>query len=150
MVWVELIFDWHVHAMLIRFYAIPCFYFLLFRTTTKKSTWIIAISVRVMVIILKMSCWKLLGICYVQSFFSTIKRHIDKGIWRTSYSWRIYGRGSTYVLILSCVNNMNPKWVKVRGKLWAGKIWVCSLKTIAPRHFTYYCILLFLSNKSSF
>ena len=150
MVWVELIFDWYVHAMLIRFYGIPCFYFLLFRTTTKKSTWIIAISVRVMVIILKMSFWKLVGICYVQSFFSTIKRHIDNCIWRTSYSWRIYGRGSTYVLILSCVNNTNPKWVKVRGKLWVWKIWACSLNTIAPRHFRYYCILLFLSNKSSF
>ena len=30
------------------------------------------------------------------------------------------------------------------------KIWACSLKNIAPSHFTYYCILLFLWNKDSF
>ena len=30
------------------------------------------------------------------------------------------------------------------------KIRACSLKHIKPRHFTYYCILLVLSNKPSF
>ena len=30
------------------------------------------------------------------------------------------------------------------------KVWACSSNTIGPRHFTYYCILLFLSNKTSF
>ena len=34
-----------------------------------------------------------------------------------TYSCRFYGRGSTYVLILSWVNIMKPKWMKVRGKL---------------------------------
>ena len=32
-------------------------------------------------------------------------------------------------------------WTKIRA---------CSLKNIVPRHFIYYCILLFLSSKPSF
>ena len=75
------------------------------------------IFITVMVIILKVPFWKLLDISYVKISYSTITRHINNGIWKTPYSWRFYGHGSTYVLILSWVNVMKRKWVKVSKKL---------------------------------
>ena len=42
-------------------------------------------------------------------------RHIDNGIWKDS--WRYYGHGSTYVLILSWINIMKQKWAKMPWKL---------------------------------
>ena len=41
-----------------------------------------AISV-IMVIILNVQFWKLLDIYFFQSFFPTITRHIENGIWKT-------------------------------------------------------------------
>ena len=66
---------------------------------------------------LKEPFWKLLDICYVQSFFSTTMIHIENGIWVTHYSWRFYGHESTYVLIVSWVSIIKRKWAKVPGKL---------------------------------
>ena len=110
---------WTCHA--IPFLSYSMFLFFLFRTTVKENTWMRAISVAVMVIILKIPFWKLLEIIYVQSSFSTITRHIDNSTRRTPYSWRFYRCESTYVLILSWVNIMKSKWVEVPKKLLAGQ-----------------------------
>ena len=32
---------------------------------------------------------------YVQSSFSTIRKHLDNGIWKTRCNWRFYGHGPT-------------------------------------------------------
>ena len=57
-----------------------------------------------------------LKVTWFQRSFSAIARHIDNGIWKIFYSWRFYGHGSTYKLILSWVN-MKWKWVNVPWKL---------------------------------
>ena len=56
-----------------------------------------------------------MDISFVQGSFSTITKHIDNGIWSTSYIWRFYGHGSTYAIIYSWVNIMNQKWDRVPG-----------------------------------
>ena len=66
--WTELAFKWYESAMVFCFYDILYFYFL-FRTTLKKNSWIRAICVTVMVIILKLKFWKLLDVSYVQRSF---------------------------------------------------------------------------------
>ena len=53
LVLVELTFEWYERAMVFRIYGILYFYFL-FRLTVKKNTWMRAIYVTVMVIILKL------------------------------------------------------------------------------------------------
>ena len=112
------------------------------------NTWMRTNSVRVMITFSKLPFQKLLDISYVQSSFSTIARYIDNGIWKTPYSLRFYRLGSPYLLIISCVNIMKPKSVKVLGKLTVAQK-PCSSKNIVSTRFTYYCILLFLSNKPS-
>ena len=60
------------------------------------------------------------------SKFSTIMRHIAKGIWKAPYSWRFYEQGSTYALILFWISwNENGKdasevisCTKIRAFLW--------------------------------
>ena len=92
----------------------------LFRTTPKKYNWMRAISVTVVVIILKFQFWMLHDISYVQSSFS--RDILTMAFWKTPYSWRFYASGSTYVLILSWVLNiMKPKWVKMRIMLSVGQ-----------------------------
>ena len=59
------------------------------------------------------------------------------------YSWRFYGHGSAYELIVSWVYFLKRKIMYII-------ICACSSKNIAPRHFIYYCMLLLLSNKPSF
>ena len=126
--------------------GIPCFhlYFLCLEPTVRKNTWMRTISAKVLVIISKVPFWKLLDTNHIRSSFSTITRHIENGIWKTSYSWRFYGHESTCVLFLSWVIIMKRKWTKVPGNEGAcTKIWDCSSMNIAQRHFTYYCIFLF-------
>ena len=89
----------------------------------KKNIWMRTISVTVMVNISKVLFWKLLDISksisdisYVQSTFLTFISHIDNGISKTLCSWRFYGNGSTFVLILPCGNIMQRKWVNVSRK----------------------------------
>ena len=50
-----------------------------------------------------------------------ITRHINNDIWKTTDSWRFWERRSTYVLIITWVDIMKSKWVKVRGKLPFGQ-----------------------------
>ena len=61
----------------------------------------------------------ILKVTWYQLFwkFWTTTGHIDNGIWKTPYSWRFYGHGSTYVLILSWINMTKRKWAKVPWKL---------------------------------
>ena len=101
--WYSLVLSRSDFCMIWRCHDIPCFHFYFFclELTVKKNTWMIMISIMVMVIISKLPFWKLLDISYVQSSFPTITRHIDNGIWK---SWRFYGHGSTNVLIISWIS----------------------------------------------
>ena len=131
--------------MKLLWYSVFLFLFFLFRSNSKKNTWMRMIFFTVMVIILKVTWYQLF------SKFSTITRYIDNGIWKTPYSWRFYGHGINIL-----VNSFLGKYQEM--KMGEGaleiinytKIQACSLKNIAPRHCTYYCILLFLWNKPSF
>ena len=76
------------------------FVFFKFRTNGKKIQVMRTTSVTVMVIFFALLFWKFLDHSNVQISFSTIKRHIDNGIWETPYSLRFYGHESTYALIL--------------------------------------------------
>ena len=96
---------------------IHSFFIFCLEATEEKNTWMRTISVKVIVSISKRVFWKLLDFSYVQSSFSTITRHTDKGIWKILCSWRFNGHGSTYMLFLSWVNITKWKWVKVPWKL---------------------------------
>ena len=97
--------------------------------------------------------WKsvILKITWYQLFskFSTFTRwHIDNSIWKTRYSWRFYRHESTYALILSWINIMKRKWVKMPYKLLvAQKNRVCSLEKTFARHFTFI-IFFFLFERN--
>ena len=110
--------------MKVPWYYVFSFLFFCLEPMIKKNIWMRTISVTVMVIISKVLFWKLLDISknisdisYVQSTFLTFTRHIDNGISKTPCSWRFYGNGSTYVLILLWMNIMKRKWAKVSRKL---------------------------------
>ena len=127
------------------------FHFFIFclEATVKKNTWMRTISVTVMIIISKVLFWKLLDFSYVQLSFSTTMRHIDNGIWKIFYSWRL-----TWINIQA--NSFLGKYHEMKmGEggmeiISCTKIRVYSLKNIAPGHFTYYRIVLCLSNNGAF
>ena len=110
---------WRCHG--IRYFH---FYFFCLEPMVKKNIWMRTISVTIMVIISKVLFWVLLDISknisdtsYVQSTFLTFIWHIDIGISKTPCSWRFYGYGSIYVLILPWVNIMKRKWANASRKL---------------------------------
>ena len=126
-------------------------FFCLEATLEKKNTWMRTISIMVMVTVPKVILWNVLDISYVQSFFSTISRHNDNGIWKAPYSWRYYRHWSRYMLILFWVNIIKRKWEEAPWKLTVAQkskpvLW----KTVQMDiwfHLLLY--LLFLSNKPS-
>ena len=85
--------------------------------TIIKDIWMRTIPVTIMAIISNVLLWQLLVITYVKSYFSTITRQIHNGFWKTPCSWRFYGHGLTYVIILFWVNIMTQKWAKLPWKL---------------------------------
>ena len=115
--------------MVFRFCGIPHIYFFCLEPTLKKTTLGWEQFPSVSLIILKALLRKLLNISFVLSFFSKITWYIDNGTWETPYSWRFFGHGSTYVLILSKVNIMKQKWAKVPAKLSVG----LKVKTVLQR-----------------
>ena len=138
--WVGPTFEWYEGVTVFR----VSFKFFFFRTNG-KNTWTSSTSVTVMVIVLKVPFWKLLAINYncVQSSFSAVTRQINNGIWKAPYSWRFYGQGSIYELILSWINIMRPKWAKV--DIFSCKIiWACSLKDIS-----LIIVFFFLSQRNA-
>ena len=85
--------------------------------TIIEDIWMRTIPVTIMAIISNVLLWQLLVITYVKSYFLTITRHIHNGFWKTPCSWRFYGHGRTYVIILFWVNIMTQKWAKLPWKL---------------------------------
>ena len=73
---VELIFEWCEDALVFRAFV----FIFLFRSNGKKKTWLRTILVTVMVIISKMTLWKLIDISC--SKFSATTRNTDNGIWK--------------------------------------------------------------------
>ena len=77
---------------------------------------------------------------------ATVKRTLG---WEQFWSWLWY-------LFQRC--HSESTWYQLFAEMGEGaieiisstKMQTCSLKKIEPRHFTYYCTLLFLSNKPSF
>ena len=110
--------------MKVPWYSVFSFLFFCLEPMVKKNIWMRTISVTAMVIISKVLFWKLLDISknisdisYVQSTFLTFIRHIESCISKTPCSWRFYGNGSTYVLLLPWLNIMKRKWANVSKKL---------------------------------
>ena len=101
-------------------------------------------------IFFKSTILKLLDHSYAQSSFVTIRRHFDNSIWsdtlQLKISWTQINIGTNYFLSKFLQMKINKSAWKIIYTI----IWACSLKDIAPRHFTYFCMLLFLSNKHSF
>ena len=110
--------------MKVPWYSVFSILFFCLEPMVENNIWMRTISVTVMVIISKVLLWKLLDISknisdisYVQSTFLTFMRRIENGISKTPCSWRFYGNGSTYVLLLPWLNIMKRKWANVSKKL---------------------------------
>ena len=80
-----------------------------------------------------------------QSSFSAITRYIDSGIWKILDSWRLYGYGSTYMLILSWVNIRKLKWTKVPWKLLVAQKLEPVLWRTSHQNISFLLVLFFAS-----
>ena len=93
---------------------------------------------------------KLLDHSYIQRTFATIRRHFGNGIWRDALQSKILRTwmsiGTNYFLNKFLETKIDKRARKINYII----IRACSSKNIAARHFTYYCMLLSLSNKPSF
>ena len=149
--WNSLVLSRGDFYMVERCHGIPCFYFIyLFiyfclEATIKRNTWIRTISVTVMVIISKVLFWKLLDINNVQ-LYSNIFLNNYKAHWQRHFK-------DTLQILRTWINiHANSFLGKYHEMIMdenrleiisCAKIRACSLKSIAPGHFTYYCILCF-------
>ena len=86
----------------------------------------------------------------IQSSFAKITRHFNKGIWNDTLRLKILRTSTT---IWTNVFFSKYFWRTIAEGTWKIIIYTiiraCSLKNIAPRHFTNFCMVLFLSNKPS-
>ena len=102
--------------MKVPWYSVFSFLILLFRSNGKNNTWMRTIFVTVMVIISKVSFWKLLDTSYFQS---------SQQLWGTTTAFERHltfedftdMNQQSYVLILSWIKNMKQKWAKKSWKL---------------------------------
>ena len=94
---------------------------------------------------------------HVQSSFATITRHFDNDIWNNTLQLKIL---RTWITMWTNWVNIFSKYLSFLSKYletiiddgaWTYTIYTIipaySLKNIAPRYFTYCCMLLILSNK---
>ena len=89
-----------------------------------KDIWIRVTSTTVMTIFSKLSLWKLLYHNYVQSFFSTVTRHIDQRILKDTLQLKIlrtWIKIRTNSFIKTWVNIMKRKSTKMRRNLSLAK-----------------------------
>ena len=138
-----------MHGRKLPWYSVFLFYLFIYffclEATIKRNTWIRTISVTVMVIISKVLFWKLLDINNVQ-LYSNIFLNNYKAHWQGYFkdtlqilrTWINIHANSFLGKYHEMIMDENPleiiSWTKIRA---------CSLKSIAPGHFTYYCILCF-------
>ena len=131
-------------------HGIPCFHFsFLFRSNSKKNTRMRSTFVTVMVLFQKRhfggylisAIFKILNNCEAH-WQQHLKDTLQLKILQTWINMRINSFLDKYD-----ETKMNEGALEIISRI---KIWACSLKNIAPSHFTYYCILLFLWNKDSF
>ena len=90
---------------------------------------------------------KLLYHSYVQSSFVTIRMHFDNSIWNYTLQLKIL---RTWISVGTNYFLSNFLEIKIDESAWKiiyTIIRAGSSKNIAPWHFTYCCMLLFLSNK---
>ena len=93
---------------------------------------------------------KLIDHSYVQSSLARITRHFDNGIWNDALQLKIFWSWISIWTKYFLSKFVEMKFDERVWKIIYMTIWACSSKNIAPRHFTYYWMLLFLSNKPSF
>ena len=92
-----------------------CFVLFCRESTSTKDTWMRAISAGFMVIFSKVSFWKLPDHNYVQSSFSSIRRHIDNSILKDTLQLKILWN---WIKIRHRdLNIMKQKSIKVPEKL---------------------------------
>ena len=124
-------------------FSVFSFLFFSLEPTVTKDIWMRATSFTVMIIFRECHSERYLitAIFIVRS--QQLRATLTAAFWMTPDSWRFYGRGSTYVLIF--LGETIMKWIstKMPTKLSA-------VQTIFHQyrwwHFTYFCMLLFLSN----
>ena len=91
---------------------------------------------------------KLFDHSYVQSYFATVRRLFCNGIWNNSLQLKILRTwisiGTTYFLSKFIETKIDERAWKIIYII----IRACSSKNIARRNFTYYCMLLFLSQRN--
>ena len=119
------------------------FFFFWFRSNGKKNIWMNTIFVALMVIISKLPFSKLLDISCFQSSQQL------RGPLTTAFERHFTVEDFTDMISIR-VNSFMGKYHETKMAEGAleiiscAKIRACSLKNIIPRHFTYYCIILFL------
>ena len=115
--WDSLVLSRADFCMAGRCHSIPCFHFLFFlEAAVKRNTWMRMIPGHGYGSYLKSAVLKVTWFQLCSTFFLKITQHINSCIWKILYSWRFYGYGSTYMLILSWVNFMKWKCSKVPWK----------------------------------
>ena len=129
-------------------YSVFLFFYLFIyfclEATIKRNTWMRTISVTVMVIISKVLFWKLLDINYVQLYSNFFLNNYEA-------HWQPHFKDTLQMKILRTwinihANSFLGKYQEIimdehaLGIINCTKIRVFSLKSIAPGHFTYYCI----------
>ena len=139
--WVELTFKGCEDAMI---FCVLIFIFL-FRTNGKRTAAWERLR-HYYSIFFESTILKLLDYSYVQISFATIKRHFGNGIWDYALQMKILQTwnsiATNYFLSILLETKIDESACKIIYMIIRG----CSSKNIAPRHFTYYCMLLFLSN----
>ena len=118
--WVEETFEWYEGAMVFRVFIFYLFIFFCLETTVIENNWMRTTSVAVMV------------------FF--FRKYHSESTWSQLYSkfflnsyeapWQLHLKDTLQMKIL--------------------RTWIIIGVEASPRHLTYYCMLLFLSNKPSF
>ena len=128
---------------MLRCHDILCshFYFLFITNGRRTAGWEQLPSPRCF---LESTVLKLLDHSYVQSSFATIRRHLGNGIWTETLQLKILRTwisiGTNYFLDKLFETKIDESTSKIIYII----IRACSSKNIAPKHFTYYCMLLFV------
>ena len=134
--------------MIWRCHDILCFlFYFVSRTNVKKATRLKRPKSLFMHVFSKVPFWNfLIKLCskFFRNNFKTLwQRHLKRYITVEDFTDTIWT--NFFLEKISLKENCEGAWKIIIHTI----IRACSSKNIAPRHFTYYCMLVFLSNKPS-
>ena len=126
------------------------FIFIFCLEPTVKKQPMTTTSVTIMVFFLKKPSWNYLITAMLKVLSQILGGTLNNGIWNDTFQLKILQAwisiGTNYFLS----KFLETTFGKSAWKIVYTIIRDCSSKNIALRHFTYYCMLLFLSNRPSF